>query len=109
MVSNVVSPVAQFGHIHSDDQSSETQGFDFLDQVFVELPVWMHIELKPLEARGGSGSDVFQGTGSKHAGDVADPGCLGCCKANEQLGLEGRILDGGEKPSESVLPLTSSP
>lgn len=85
-----MSPVAQFGHIHSDDQSFETQGFHPLDQLFAELPVWMHVELEPPEAPGGSSSDVLQGTGGKCAGDVADPGCLGRCKANSTAQVGGQ-------------------
>lgn len=78
-----MSPVANFGSIHSDYQSFETQGFYPLDQLFVQLPVSLHIELEPPEAPGSSSHDVFKGTAGVCAGDVADTCCLGSCKANE--------------------------
>lgn len=75
--------VANFGYIHSNDQSFETQGFHLLDQLFVYLPVRVHIELEPPQAPGGGSNDIFKATAGIHAGDVADTGCLCSCKASD--------------------------
>lgn len=84
-----MSPVANFGHVYREDQRFETQGFCPLDQLFVQLPVSLHVELEPPEASWGSSDNVLKGTAGICAGDVAGAGCLGSCKANDTTQVGG--------------------
>lgn len=107
-----MSPVAKFGHIHGDHQGSEPQGFYPLDQLFVELPIWLHVELEPPEASGGRGNDVFQGTAGVCAGDVADAGCLGSSGcAGLSIGPGQAVETGGcyANGGTDLLPLDCGP
>lgn len=100
-----MSPVAKLGHVHSDHQGSEPQGFDPLDQLLVELPISLHIELEPPEASGRRGDDVLQGAAGVRAGDVAGAGRLGSCRANgtTQGGGQGHSRWGQEAPGPALL------
>lgn len=99
----VTSPLARSGCVRSDDQGLEAQGPRRLDQLFVQLPVRLHVELEPPQASGGRSDEVFEGTAGVGAGDVADAGCLGGCAANgvTQAGGQGS-RDGGEIDARGV-------